>query len=67
MEKLPVEKRPAQWYGCAVCGELRRYPFETYADLPGCRCLPANGVQNGSSVEPERREQRDRPAVAPLR
>lgn len=49
-----MENLPTLWYGCAVCGELRRYPFEAYEDRPGCRCRPAVGapeIQNGVHAE----------------
>ncbi len=54
MSDRPVETVPVAWYGCIVCGELRRYPFEANADRPGCRCLPAANVANGAGTGPER-------------
>jgi hypothetical protein len=35
-----------QWYGCRVCGERRRFPFEANSDDPGCRCAPAGRVRS---------------------
>jgi hypothetical protein len=50
-----MESIPVVWYPCSVCGELRRYPFESYPDKPGCRCRPAPGIvdlEAGTKGEP---------------
>lgn len=48
-----MEKLPSQWYGCAACGELRRFPFDEFEARPGCRCPPANGDPGPSTRKEE--------------
>jgi hypothetical protein len=42
---------PSVWYGCSVCGELRRYPFEINGSRPGCRCAPTNGASGPAQAD----------------
>lgn len=38
-----------QWYGCVVCGELRR-AFESDEDDPDCHCAPPERPQAARGV-----------------
>jgi hypothetical protein len=47
-----MRELPTIWYGCEVCGEMRRYPFNANAARPGCRCTPANGATDSPQSDP---------------